>query len=200
MQSFAKDSAPQAKRRKLAHKAGDSRFESKPEPAPEPALEDGAHDVDFVEEPEEGPEDDVEIEADDDDDDEEDSADPFETHFANPDQDLLEKRLKAIDSKEYTQTKLERNDWKVVKSVPGNDVPQIKEHSTISGPSSLKLKHRLVSTTNKQRPAFDELEQVLYPLVFGYQDLLFCGRTVKNAENLRRMVCLHAVNHVFKYV
>lgn len=200
MQSLAKDSAPQAKRRKLAHKSEESRPKSKSEPEPdiEPASEDEDRDIDHVEEPEEGPEADIEIDIHDDN--EDDTTDPFETHFANPDQDMLKKSLKAIDSGEYTQTQHEQNGWKIVRNLPGKDLPQTKEPAIISGPSSLKLKHRLVATANKLRPTFDKLEQVLYPLVFGYQDLLFCGRNVKNAENLRRMACLHAVNHIFKYV
>lgn len=200
MQSLAKDSAPQAKRRKLAHKSEDSPPKQKlePEAESEPEPEDEDRDIDRVEEPEEGPE--AEVEVDIDDDDEEDTSDPFETHFANPDQDLLKKRLKAIDSGEYTQTQYEQNGWRIVKNLPGKDLPQTKEPATISGPSSLKLKHRLIGTANKLRPTFDKLEQVLYPQVFGYQDLLFCGRNVKNAESLRRMACLHAINHVFKYV
>ncbi|KAK7755982.1 rRNA-binding ribosome biosynthesis protein utp25 [Diatrype stigma] len=201
MQSLAKDSAPQAKRRKVAHQDGESRSKPKartePEPEPEPELEDEDRDLDHVEEPEEDPEAEVEFVVDGDDD-EEDTSDPFETHFAKPDQDLLQKRLKAVDAGEYTQTQHEQNGWRIVKNIPGKDLPPSKEPPTISGPSSLKLKQRLAGTANKLRPAFDDLEQVLYPLVFGYQDVLFCGRTVQNAENLRRMACLHAVNHVFK--
>ena len=201
MQSLSKDTAPRTKRRKLAHPSQESRpkdrSEPEPEPGSEPASGDEDHDVDHVEEPEEGPEDDVEIDVYGDED-EEDSSDPFETHFAHPDQELLKPRLKAIESRDFAQTQSEKHGWKIVRNIPGKDTPQAKEHPAISGPSGLKLKHRLVETANKQRPAFDQLEQVLYPIVFGYQDLLFCGRTVQNAENLRRMACLHAVNHVFK--
>ena len=197
LQSLSKDTAPRAKKRKLAHQSQESRPKSGVEPEPERASEDEDRDVDKVEEPEEGAEDEVEIDAYDDDD-EEDSSDPFETHFAKPDQDVLKQRLKAVESKDYAQTQSEKNSWKIVRNTPGKDSTGAKEPPTTSGPSGLKLKHRLVETANKQRPTFDQLEQVLYPLVFGYQDLLFCGRTVKNAENLRRMACLHAVNHVFK--
>ncbi|RYO87987.1 hypothetical protein DL766_004962 [Monosporascus sp. MC13-8B] len=196
MQSFAQESASQAKRRKLTHRSEESRLQPEAEAGPEPASEDENRDVDLVEEPEEGPEAEVEIDALDDD--EEDMSDPFETHFANPDQDVLKRRLKAIESKEYAQIQSEKNGWRITRSIPGKDSPLAKEPPTIPGPSSLKLKHRLVEAAAKKSPSFDKLEQILYPSVFGYQDLLFAGRTVKNAEHLRRMTCLHAVNHVFK--
>lgn len=34
--------------------------------------------------------------------------------------------------------------------------------------------------------------------MFDYQDILFPARTVANAESLRQIYCLHAVNHVLK--
>lgn len=34
--------------------------------------------------------------------------------------------------------------------------------------------------------------------VFNYQDLLFTARSAANAESLRRLTCLHALNHILK--
>lgn len=196
MQSLAEEKqlAPQAKRRKLDHQttadrpmieASDEESDSDAEPK----------DLDFVEEAEEGPE--TEVVLEDEDSDDEDLADPFETHIVNPDQAEVEQRLKAIKSKDYATTQAEVNGWRLTTSTPGSKAksPQL---STFAGPSSLKLKKKLVDTSAKLRPNFDKLEQVLYPLTFGYQDLLFCGRTARNAQSLRRMYCMHAVNHVFK--
>ncbi|KAH9892334.1 hypothetical protein F4778DRAFT_795233 [Xylariomycetidae sp. FL2044] len=202
MQSLArassKPSAPKAKRRKLEHEPEKSQPLAKPEP--EAVLDAEEQDVDRVEEPEEGPDDG--IVADNDDDEEEevlDMSDPFETHFDNPDPEELEKRLKAIESNEYRTQQSEVNGWKIIRDDPGKDSsPLTRLPTTISGPANLKLKHKLIETATKKRSTFDQLEQVLYPITFGYQDLLFCGRNANNAESLRRMACLHAVNHIFK--
>ncbi|KAI1773500.1 DUF1253-domain-containing protein [Hypoxylon cercidicola] len=199
MQSLSKGSAPQAKRRKLDHQPTEDKSSAKPEQEDVAIVdEDEERDIDHVEEPEEGPE--TEIVADDDDDDDiPDSSDPFETHFVNPDQDLLQKRLKGIQANEWIQSHTEQNGWRLIRNLPGKDPSgSTTLPGPIPGPSSLNLKSRLAETASRKRPTFDKLEQVLYPLTFAYNDLLFCARTTKNAENLRRMACLHSVNHVFK--
>ncbi|KAI1331729.1 DUF1253-domain-containing protein [Xylariaceae sp. FL0255] len=206
MQSLTKDSAaPSAKRRKLDHQSRGEELLHSPDQKPEAQVldddeedaEDG--DVDLVEEPEEDPAIEVDINDDSDDEAEPDTSDPFETHFSSPNVTELSSRLKFIESNTYQQKQLTSNDWRLVVSTPTKDPDQASRTPvTISGPSSLKLKHRLVETAQKKRPTFDKLEQVLYPITFGYQDLLFCGRTAANAHNLRRMTTLHAVNHIFK--
>ncbi|OTB09224.1 hypothetical protein M426DRAFT_316514 [Hypoxylon sp. CI-4A] len=204
MQSLSKEpSAPSAKRRKVDHKPSEATNPEKQhvvevnEDKNEDGEEDDERDVDQVEEVEEEP--DNEVVSDEDDDEIPDSSDPFETHFSSPDQGVLQKRLKAIKAHEYTQSNTERNGWRLVRSLPGKDASQSSPlPPPIPGPSSLKLKHKLIETASKKRPTFDKLEQVLYPLTFAYHDILFCGRTTKNAENLRRMACLHGVNHIFK--
>ncbi|KAI0974052.1 DUF1253-domain-containing protein [Xylaria arbuscula] len=206
MQSLAKDSAssaaPTAKRRKLDHQPQQAEVSASAEEEKRELSDDEGRDVDLVEEPEEEPSDEVDLEhADDDDDDDDipDTTDPFETHFVNPDIAEYSARLKGIQSNLYQPKQLENNGWRTFKSTPGQNPDQTSQPPTnIPGPSTLKLKHRLVETANKLRPTFDKLEQVLYPITFGYQDLLFCGRSASNSENLRRMSCLHAVNHVFK--
>ncbi|KAI1762210.1 DUF1253-domain-containing protein [Hypoxylon sp. FL1150] len=200
MQSLSKESAPQAKRRKLDHQPEDTKSSSKPEQEDiAMADEDEGRDIDHVEEPEEGPE--TEIVADDDDDDDDDvldSSDPFETHFVEPDQEVLKTRLKGIQADEWPQLHTEQHGWRLIRNLPGKDTFGSAFPDPIPGPASLKLKSRLAETMGRKRPTFDKLEQVLYPLTFAYNDLSFCARTTRNAENLRRMACLHSVNHVFK--
>ncbi|KAF2973539.1 hypothetical protein GQX73_g173 [Xylaria multiplex] len=205
MQSLAKDSAsstaPSAKRRKLDHQPQKAEMPSatEKEEEKEELSADEEQDVDLVEEPEEEPANDVDLEDDDDDDDIPDATDPFETHFVNPDSAEYNSRLKGIQSNVHQLKQLESNGWRMFRSIPGQNSDQISQPPTIlSSSSSLKLKHRLIETANKLRPTFDKLEQMMYPITFGYQDLLFCGRSASNSENLRQMVCLHAVNHVFK--
>lgn len=203
MQSLSKESAPSAKRRKLDHQSEEAKSSTtKPESEQEvEAEEDEERDIDHVDEPEEGPENEIIVDDDDDDDEDiPDSSDPFETHFVDPDQDVLQTRLKSIQANEYSQSHSEQNGWRLIRNLPGKDTTQVAPlPPLILGPSGLKLKQKLIEPASRKRSTYDKLEQVLYPLTFSYNDVLFCGRTTKNAEDLRRMACLHSVNHIFKY-
>ncbi|TGO11034.1 hypothetical protein BTUL_0119g00340 [Botrytis tulipae] len=191
MQSFTRDSAPQAKRRKL----NVDKEEKEDEEAD--LMDEDTNDADLVEEEEEGPE--TATEGVLDDDDEEDKADPFEAHFANPDDNILSRRLQHLEKGQWAlrMSSLAKVGTAIT-SIPGDGEPRAMKAMTISNPDSLKLKQKLANVIKKQRPTFDALEKSIAPLMFGYQDLLFTQRNTSNAESLRRLTCLHAVNHVFK--
>jgi len=130
----------------------------------------------------------------------EDASDPFETHFADPDDNILSKRLEALQQNQWSTQKIVLPNSKTAFiSLPGtNDAKDSFVLNKVKGPLDLKLHKKLTSIITKQRPSFDEVESSIAPLMFGYQDLLFYERNVSNAERLRRLACLHAVNHVFK--
>ncbi|KAF7924781.1 hypothetical protein BELL_0093g00170 [Botrytis elliptica] len=191
MQSFTRDSAPQAKRRKL----NVDKEEKEDEDAN--LMDEDTNDADLVEEEEEGPE--TATEGVLEEDDEEDKADPFEAHFANPDDNILSRRLQHLEKGQWAlrMSSLAKVGTAIT-SIPGDGEPRAMKAVTISNPDGLKLKQKLANVIKKQRPTFDALEKSIAPLVFGYQDLLFTERNTSNAESLRRLTCLHAVNHVFK--
>lgn len=155
--------------------------------------------IDDVEEEEEGPETAIEGAMDDDDSDEEDSDDPFEAHFASPDDNILARRLKNLKSKQaaWATKKVVTKLGKAVVSIPDSEEEAAMPPS-ISGPGQLKLKQKLVGPITKMREKFDDTEKVIAGAVFNNRDLLYCDRNPQNAEKLRRLTCLHAVNHVFK--
>lgn len=130
----------------------------------------------------------------------EDASDPFEVHFADPDENILTKRLEALQVNQWsTQKTILPNGEAAILSIPGtNGMNGEQNFNKVRTPSDLKLHKKLVSIIEEQHPEFDELESTVAPLMFGYQDLLFYERKVSNAESLRRLACLHAVNHVFK--
>lgn len=198
MKSFTDNPVNKAKRRKLAH------TESRAEPSDVPdvaSTEDESHEVDRAddvdEEPDEGSADDIS-----DDEDQVDTSDPFETHFAEPNESEIGTRIKALQSNAWTSTKSATAKSRTVFTQPrvgadgdGKALPSV----LASGPSDLTLKHKLQESMSTLRPEFDGLEQRVAPLLFQYYDTLFCGRDVESAEILRRLACLHAVNHVFKF-
>jgi U3 small nucleolar RNA-associated protein 25 len=155
-----------------------------------------------VDEDEEGPETAVEgVLEDDDDDDTEDLSDPFEAHFANPNDNLLADRLKALQQKQWsTSRRVIPKVGKLTIDLPGNgdagtsNLPKL----SVEGMDNLKLKQKLAGIAKKQRPTFDALEQTMAASIFNYNDVLYCERSPADAEKLRRLACLHAINHVFK--
>lgn len=196
MQSFAKDKPPQPKRRKLDQGLGSETAAL--EESGSDLDEAEAQDADLVEEDEEDPAEEVADEDEDSDDEVSNDSDPFEAHFANPNMAQVEQRLKSIEANESSTSQVELNKWRVTRVLPGRDATQsARQLSTISDSTDLKLKQRVEEAASKNS-TFDTLEQVLYPLMFGYNDLLFCGRTPGNAENIRQMASLHAINHIFK--
>lgn len=190
----ASSSAPQAKRRKLDH-------------VPEPKLEDTkadaeteqpskADDADDVDEPEEGPETAIDgAFGDEAGEDQEDASDPFDAHFADPDDNILSRRLECVKKQQWIRKKVELPKvGTAYMSVP----KEFTDLPTINRPEHLKLKQKIAGTAAKLRPSFNNVEKALAPLLFNYQDVLYCERNTTNAEDLRQLVCLHAVNHVFK--
>ncbi|KAF4628077.1 hypothetical protein G7Y89_g10068 [Cudoniella acicularis] len=199
MQSLIVDSAPQPKRRKLDHPQKSEITEKDVESSSERSdkLVDDAEEA----EEEEGPETATDGLLQDDEDEPGDASDPFEAHFANPEDNVLSKRLKGLNANQWTTQKIALP--KVGKAVLGiptttSDAKIPITSAKVSGPSDLKLKQKLAGVISKQNPVFNDLEKYIATHIFNYQDILYCERKPSNSEKLRCLACLHAVNHVFK--
>jgi U3 small nucleolar RNA-associated protein 25 len=194
MQSFAVDVGPQAKRRKLDPAPGSKSAKVVEE------EDSAAEDADEVVEPEEGPETATDGFLEEDEDALQDASDPFEAHFADPDDNVLSRTLKSIEQTQWSTQKVSIPKFgKVVTGIPETEDTKSRiDLKPMSGSGELKLKQKLAAVMFKQRPRFDDLEKHLAPAIFSYQDVLYSERRPTNSESLRRLACLHAVNHVFK--
>lgn len=192
---------PSAKRRKLDHQAAPTET---PKDDPVELDNETAKDPDFVEETEETPDEaDAEGTFEDNEDadgDEIDTSDPFDKHFVAIDEASLATRLKAIAAAKWSAKKVAAKGLRTVLNGPdtGDDSHQISVLAPVSSASELPLKHKLQETMAGKKSKFDAVGQALAPYIFGYNDLLYCNRTVANGETLRRLACLHALNHVFR--
>ncbi|KAK1688771.1 U3 small nucleolar RNA-associated protein 25 [Colletotrichum godetiae] len=215
LQGFKESSEPSAKRRKLesgkpettAKAESESESESESEEpgsdsgsdGDEPEEEQEDKDVDRVEEAED-PTADLEEEAEQsDDEDDVDVTDPFDSHFTTPDERVTAKRVKAIQNNEWAFKRTMSKVSKAVVTYPqveGSDTLTIP--SPISGLVSLKLKQKLRETASKKMSSLDTLQRAIAPTIFNYNDVLYDNRNTQNSDGLRQLVCLHAVNHVFK--
>ncbi|KAF1988124.1 U3 small nucleolar RNA-associated protein 25 [Aulographum hederae CBS 113979] len=190
-QSTASHEAPKRKKRKTVH---EERLDSPAENISHIGTVDLAEDI--TEDNADAAEDMAAAEAVDD---EEDSSDPFEVHFANPDDNQLSRKLKALSKNEWERDRmpfgsLGRCTIQFPKDGPGH--PSKKR--LMSSPTALNLKKKLQAPAVARIPRFNDVEQAVASLVFEYQDLIFGARTVANAEGLRRLTCLHALNHILK--
>lgn len=205
MRSLAQSAPHKAKRRKLNHTPttdpGPSNREAPTEPIQDEKLdqdEDEDQDVDLAEEPEEDPADAAPEDLFDEDDDL-DSSDPFEVHFSEPKENVLQPRLKAIQEGKWDMERITANSTRIYLNTPktgdarANSLP-----ASVSGISDLKLKRRLHETMAPKHSSFDDVQRSIAPLLFNYQDLLYCNRTVAASQSIRRMACLHALNHIYK--
>lgn len=131
--------------------------------------------------------------------DDEDVSDPFETHFANPTPEYLG-HITAASKNEWRNLKLAHPEVGGGISFSAPAGSQVQPGRRVNELKDVKLKKRLDGPFAKVNGEFTPLQKVLAPYMFAHQDVLFCSRTSKNAEELRRMTCLHALNHIFKYV
>ncbi|KAH0543660.1 rRNA-binding ribosome biosynthesis protein utp25 [Glutinoglossum americanum] len=169
----------------------------------------GSHVEDNIRQPEGMPEGNDELssreEADEDENEEEelgeaDYSDPFETHFANPDNIHLSEQIKELSKSGWHMHKIQYDGaGKAILTTPASDKQKSPVNAVyFTGPENLKIKKRLSVSISTLRPKFNPLEGAISPYIFNYQDLLFCARSLRNANDLRTLTCLHALNHVFK--
>ncbi len=190
LQSFQESSAPKAKRRKLDHGTLSE------EESDEEDEGGKAQDADLVEDEEEEEEEVLQAgENEDDSEDEEGSSDPFDVHFAHPDEAISAKAVNAAKSDEWTTARKMLGPLRATVQSAGSD-------STFSTHDikNVKLKQKLQETFGKTLSGLDEAQKHVASLMFDYQDVLYCGRDVDNADTMRRLMCSHALNHIFKYV
>ncbi|KAK5127551.1 hypothetical protein LTR85_006891 [Meristemomyces frigidus] len=133
------------------------------------------------------------------DEDDEDASDPYTAHFADIEDNELSRRLKAIQANEWrTEKQSVLAVGSCTVSAPKPTPGTIIRKPTILSPADLSLKKRLADASRKHLPAFDETQQAIAPYIFNYMDMLAGNRTPQNAEQLRSVACLHALNHILK--
>lgn len=190
MKTFVSE-APKVKRRKTQHSYHEQQENNL-------TTTDVIEDIDDFQETEDDPETEIDNYDEEGDDFENNVSDPFVDHFSDSSVNDKTGILNCIEANEYQVQK-------VVIANLGRAVIHTLRHESNSvemvptaGLEKLALKKNLSDKILKQKPEFEVLEMYLTSYIFNYQDLLFCARTPSNSERLRRMVCLHSVNHIYK--
>ena len=129
-----------------------------------------------------------------------DSSDSFTSHFADPEDNRLIEVLESIKNHEWcTKRMVIQKLGLAFISQPASDSPEGKMVlQTAENFTSFGLKEKLFQAVQNRGLMLEGLEKYIAPVIFGYQDLLFCERTRQNSSSLRDLYCLHVVNHIFK--
>ncbi|KHJ32449.1 putative digestive-organ expansion factor [Erysiphe necator] len=122
--------------------------------------------------------------------------DPFSYHFADSSATNEKEKPDSLTDSHWHTRKLDIPKFgKASVTVPDSDD---YKHHPITNVKELVLKKKLAVSFSEQRPELDVVEKSLASFLFNYQDILFCARTPWNSEKLRRLVCLHFLNHILK--
>ena len=129
------------------------------------------------------------------------NQDPFIKHFGRPDDDKgLEQKIQAVKENNWsTMEPVKIQKWSYTLKVPqvfGSN-PEPCSHA-VSALKELVLKQWLRESSGKLMPPMDKPSGNLAFNLFNYHDMVFPHRNMDNSEILRKLVCLHAINHVFK--
>lgn len=135
----------------------------------------------------------------DEDDDQEDASDPYESHFASTDEKEMDNCIQSIKANEWrTEKQAVPKVGSFTLYAPKSSTGSTIRQPTIKTSDDLGLKKRVADNARKHLPSFDDTQQSIAPYVFNYTDVLYTARTPNNAESLRSLACLHALNHVLK--
>lgn len=129
------------------------------------------------------------------------SADSFNVRLGDEYSNELAEKIAAIHNKQWRLDEDSTiNDDKAHQYVPAVDQISYgtKRRRKITSLDEVGLKRRLVEPAKRSISLFDRTHASLSSPIFNYHDLLFPSRTPHNASSVRDLVCLHALNHVFK--
>ena len=164
----------------------------------EVSAQDVKQDVDQVEEPEEV--EDFGVDGAEDVDDLQEDYDPFMKHFAQlGDTDLLH-RIQDVKNGNWIAKiwNLESEGGHLIKATQPSTSASGNVLSVAQDTDDLQLKQKLQVPAKRALPSLDRVNGSLASSIFNYGDVLFPQRNLANAEILRKLICLHALNHIFK--
>ncbi|KAL2825387.1 U3 small nucleolar RNA-associated protein 25 [Aspergillus pseudoustus] len=139
-------------------------------------------------------------EAQEDSDDEENNNDPFESHFASPDETELAQKIKAVADNKWKNTKEELpGGLRLLRAIPDSgDVGEVSLLPALKSMSNVKVKRKLKSSVVERIQSITGNTQQVAPYIFDYQDVLHGARTTSESADMRELLAVHAINHLLK--
>ena len=125
---------------------------------------------------------------------------PFAQHFETSEECAdLSKKISAIKGNRWhIQKEPIQGKWGYSYRYPESSGAAINQrlHQFVNF-GSLPLKERLKAAATRALPQLDPLTSHVTSSIFTYRDVFFPLRNLHNADILRKVTCLHALNHVF---
>ncbi|ORY83030.1 hypothetical protein BCR37DRAFT_413166 [Protomyces lactucae-debilis] len=121
--------------------------------------------------------------------------DPFESHFAAPDAELLEKLVSQVGKAKIQAKMTQTGDCKVYCNEPEEALA--KHRINLQKPESLHVKQRLSNIIPKLQ--LKEATQASFvQQLLCYKDISYSATTHKTLPHLRGACAAHILNHIFK--
>ncbi|KAL8696214.1 MAG: hypothetical protein Q9201_007770 [Fulgogasparrea decipioides] len=126
--------------------------------------------------------------------------DLFTRHFVDQDELAATQRIQAVNEDQWVVEKTTTgSSWSSTLRSPSiSKATGVLGDRKMTGIKDVKLKPKLERTAERLLTKADDLLCQLTSSVFSYQDVLFSARSLNNAETIRTLVSLHALNHVFR--
>ena len=141
---------------------------------------------------------------------------PFARHFANSDEADLARQILDVQNDKWLVSKAGKGStWSSSFKYPVNakttllnslKLPRSSQdlnvrpspNICIKSLSPVQLKQKLKQPAARYLSTFNDFIGSIASSIFNYQDLLLGDRSSGNAEDLRRLTCLHLLNHITK--
>lgn len=127
--------------------------------------------------------------------------DPFTRHISDVDEAALTRSIEDVSTWTNMDRKLPTQQGWVRRYQGGSQQPSMAPkggNPSILSIEQVHLKEKLKGPGRRLLPQMDEIMSDVATAVFNYNDVLFPQRTQRNADTLREISCLHALNHLFK--
>ncbi|KAI4201934.1 MAG: hypothetical protein LQ350_002982 [Teloschistes chrysophthalmus] len=126
--------------------------------------------------------------------------DYFTRHFNDTNQADVSPRIQAMDDKHWvTENSGTGSHWRSTLRRPvGFPATKLNGEKGALGLKNFKLKSKFEKGAEQLFSKADGLMKQLASSIFSYQDVLFAARSLDNADAVRSLAALHALNHIHR--
>ncbi|KAL8871918.1 MAG: hypothetical protein Q9174_002352 [Haloplaca sp. 1 TL-2023] len=129
-----------------------------------------------------------------------DRLDFFARHFSQQNEQETSLKIQAVAEKAWlTKKTTVDSTWSsTLKQPPYSDGVYSNDNYHDSATQKPRLKPKIEAAAETLVSSTDGLLNQLANSIFSYQDVLFCARSLNNAQAIRQLMSLHVLNHVFR--
>ncbi|KAL8927784.1 MAG: hypothetical protein Q9208_002200 [Pyrenodesmia sp. 3 TL-2023] len=126
--------------------------------------------------------------------------DCFTRHYTDQTEFGSAERIQAVLDNQWLAEKIQLGkSWSATRRRPRPSIPSKPSgHLSAPEPSAFKFKAKFERAAQELLSSPSEILQQLAASTLSYQDILFSARSLENAEDVRRLASVHALNHIFR--